>query len=107
MGIKKFLTEILNRKQSENSHTPDDAIIEVSIADKFLKPYNPQETEPKIYKMWENSGYFNPDNLPERHKEKYSMMMPPPNVTGVLHMGHALMITAEDIMIRYQRMRGK
>lgn len=77
------------------------------MQDKFLKPYDPQGTEPKIYKMWEDSGYFNPDNLPERHKEKYTIMMPPPNVTGVLHMGHALMITLEDIMIRYQRMRGK
>jgi valyl-tRNA synthetase len=77
------------------------------MQDKFLKPYNPQETEQKIYKMWENSGLFNPDKLPKRHKEKYTIMMPPPNVTGVLHMGHALMITIEDIMIRYQRMRGK
>ncbi len=75
--------------------------------DKFLKPYNPQETEPKIYKIWENSGYFNPDNLPERHKEKYSIVMPPPNVTGQLHMGHALTLTLEDIMIRYNRMKGK
>jgi valyl-tRNA synthetase len=75
--------------------------------EKFLKPYNPQETEPKIYKMWEESGYFNPDNLPERHKEKYTISMPPPNVTGILHMGHALMVTLEDVMIRYQRMRGK
>ena len=75
--------------------------------DKFLKPYNPQETESKIYKLWEESGLFNPDNLPERHKEKYTIVMPPPNVTGILHMGHALMITLEDIMIRYQRMRGK
>lgn len=75
--------------------------------DKFLKPYNPQETEPRIYKMWENSGFFNPDNLPERHKEPFTIMMPPPNVTGVLHMGHALMLTTEDIIIRYQRMRGK
>lgn len=88
---------MLKSEQSENSH----------MASKFLKPYNPQETEPKIYKMWENSGLFNPDNLPPRHKEKYSIMMPPPNVTGVLHMGHALMITIEDIMIRFQRMRGK
>ena len=75
--------------------------------DKFLKPYNPQETEPRIYKMWEESGFFNPDNLPERHKEPFTIMMPPPNVTGVLHMGHALMLTTEDIMIRYQRMLGK
>ena len=78
-----------------------------NIPEKFLKPYNSQETESKIYKLWEDSGYFNPDNLPERHKEKYSIIMPPPNVTGVLHMGHALTITLEDIMIRFQRMRGK
>ncbi len=86
-----------NDKIAENSN----------VAGKFLKPYNPQETEPKIYKFWEESGYFNPNNLPERHQEKYTIMMPPPNVTGVLHMGHALMITIEDIMIRYQRMSGK
>jgi valyl-tRNA synthetase len=75
--------------------------------DKFLKPYNPQETEPRIYKMWEESGFFNPDNLPDRHKDPYTIMMPPPNVTGVLHMGHAMMLTTEDIIIRYQRMLGK
>jgi len=75
--------------------------------EKFLKPYSPTETEPRIYKMWEESGFFNPDNLPERHKEPYTIMMPPPNVTGILHMGHALMLTTEDIMIRYQRMCGK
>lgn len=75
--------------------------------DKFLKPYNPQETEPRIYKLWEESGYFNPDNLPARHKDPYTIIMPPPNATGVLHMGHALGMTIEDIMTRYQRMRGK
>ena len=84
-------------EQSENSH----------VASKFLKPYNSQETESKIYKLWEDSGYFNPDNLPPRHKEPYTIMMPPPNATGVLHMGHALVITIEDIITRYQRMRGK
>ena len=75
--------------------------------DKFLKPYNPQETEPKIYKIWQDSGFFNPDNLPERHKVPYTIMMPPPNVTGILHMGHAMMLTVEDIMIRFERMQGK
>ncbi len=75
--------------------------------EKFLKPYDPKETEPRIYKTWENSGFFNPDNLPKSHKEKYSIIMPPPNATGVLHMGHALGMTIEDLMIRYQRMRGK
>ncbi len=74
--------------------------------EKFLKPYNPQETEPKIYKLWEESGFFNPDNLPARHKNPFTIIMPPPNVTGVLHMGHALMETLEDIMIRYKRMQG-
>jgi len=78
-----------------------------NIPEKFLKPYNPQETESRIYKLWEDSGFFNPDKLSEKHKEKYSIIMPPPNVTGVLHMGHALMITIEDVMIRFQRMRGK
>jgi len=75
--------------------------------EKFLKSYNPQETEPRIYKKWEESGFFNPDNLPARHKEPFTIMMPPPNVTGVLHMGHAMMLTIEDMMIRYERMRGK
>ncbi len=75
--------------------------------EKFLKPYNPQDTEPRIYKMWEESGFFNPDNLPERHKEPFTIMMPPPNATGTLHMGHALATTTEDIMIRYQRMQGR
>jgi len=88
---------MLKEEQSENSH----------VASKFLKPYNSQETESKIYKLWEDSGYFNPDNLPPRHKEPYTIMMPPPNATGVLHMGHALVITIEDIITRYQRMRGK
>ncbi len=74
--------------------------------EKFLKPYDPQNTESKIYKVWEDSGFFNPDNLPERHKNPYTIIMPPPNATGVLHIGHALGLTIEDIMIRYKRMRG-
>jgi valyl-tRNA synthetase len=75
---------------------------------KFLKPYNPAETETRLYEAWEKSGYFNPDNLPEgKEREPFTIMMPPPNATGVLHMGHALGMTIEDIMVRYQRMRGK
>lgn len=71
------------------------------------KPYNPQEIEQKIYQIWEKSGYFNPDKLPKRHKKPFSMVLPPPNVTGVLHMGSALMLAIEDIIIRYQRMKGR
>lgn len=71
------------------------------------KNYNPAETEPRIYKLWEESGCFNPDNLPGERKEPFTIVLPPPNVTGILHMGSALMLVIEDIMIRYARMSGK
>ena len=74
---------------------------------KFLKPYEPAATEKEIYKKWEESGYFNPDNLPGERKEVFSIVLPPPNVTGTLHMGSALMLAIEDILVRYERMRGK
>jgi valyl-tRNA synthetase len=68
------------------------------------KAYEPQKYEDNIYKRWEESGFFNPDNL---EGEPYSIMMPPPNVTGVLHLGHALENSLMDVMARYQRMQGK
>jgi valyl-tRNA synthetase len=80
--------------------------------DKFLKPYDPSETEEKIYEKWEESGYFNPDEmikdgLVSKGAESFSIVLPPPNVTGQLHMGHAAMLAIEDILIRYARMNGK
>src|ERR1035437_10531105 len=81
--------------------------------EKFLKPYNPVETEKRIYELWEKSGFFNPDKLPGdkpgrgKKGEPFSIVLPPPNVTGVLHMGSALMLAIEDIMVRYARMKGK
>lgn len=80
--------------------------------EKFLKPYEPKETEETIYKKWEESGYFNPDEmikdgLVSENAEKFSIVLPPPNVTGQLHMGHAAMLAIEDIIVRYQRMLGK
>ncbi|MCX6715773.1 MAG: valine--tRNA ligase [Candidatus Taylorbacteria bacterium] len=77
--------------------------------DKFLKPYDPASTEDRIYKLWDESGFFNPDKLPERNQkgEPFSIVLPPPNVTGVLHMGSALMLDIEDIMVRYARMCGR
>ena len=75
--------------------------------DKFLKPYDPEATEGEIYKRWEESGYFNPDNLPGDRKEIFSIVLPPPNVTGTLHMGSALMLAIEDTLVRYNRMQGK
>ena len=77
------------------------------IPEAFLSAYNPQNTEKKIYEMWEASGFFNPDNLPGNRTEAFTIMMPPPNVTGVLHMGHALGTTIQDTLVRYHRMRGK
>ena len=53
------------------------------IPDAFLKPYNPSEHEDNIYKKWEDSGYFNPDNLPGERDESFTVVLPPPNVTGV------------------------
>ena len=67
------------------------------------KAYDPKEIEDKIYKIWEKSGYFNPDNLPKGRKEKYSIVIPPPNITGSLHMGHALNATIQDILVRITR----
>src|SRR3989339_1714311 len=69
--------------------------------------YNAKEVEDKIYQLWEKSVFFNPDKLPSRHKKPFTIIMPPPNANGSLHIGHALFVTLEDIMIRYQRMRGK
>jgi valyl-tRNA synthetase len=73
------------------------------------KAYEPQKVEDKIYKIWEKSGYFNPDKLPKQkeRKKSYSIVMPPPNATGVLHVGHTLMLTIQDAEIRFHRMSGK
>lgn len=73
----------------------------------FLKPYSPEITESKIYKMWEESGFFNPDNLPGNRKETFTITLPPPNVTGTLHVGHAYEDTLQDIVSRFQRMNEK
>ena len=76
--------------------------------DKFLKPYNPIDIEDKIYKLWEESGFFNPDNCPQGvDSDKFSIILPPPNATGVLHLGHALEDSMQDTLIRYNRMLGK
>jgi len=66
--------------------------------------YNAKETEESIYKFWEDNGFFKADA--HSQKEPYSIVIPPPNVTGVLHMGHALDETLQDILVRYHRMSG-
>ena len=69
----------------------------------IAKAYD-QAQENDIYKLWELSGYFNPDNLTG---EPFTIIMPPPNVTGTLHVGHAMGLTLQDLLVRFERMRGK
>lgn len=69
------------------------------------KTYSPQEIEQPLYEHWEKQGYFKPNG--DTSKESYCIMIPPPNVTGSLHMGHAFQQTIMDTLIRYQRMQGK
>jgi len=85
------------------------------------KPYDPKEVEDKIYRLWEKSGYFNPNNLGKTQNVKrkasndkrfairakpFTITVPPPNITGTLHLGHALNATIQDILIRKKRMEG-
>jgi valyl-tRNA synthetase len=83
-----------------------------NLPEKLLKPYNAAEIEESIYKTWEESGFFNPDvciehGITDANAEPFSMVLPPPNVTGTLHTGHAFMLVIQDIMTRFARMQGK
>ncbi|MFA6018421.1 MAG: valine--tRNA ligase [Patescibacteria group bacterium] len=79
------------------------------MAKEMQKAYEPRLVEDEIYDSWLKSGYFTPENLPNaaERKEVFSVVMPPPNVTGVLHLGHALEHSLMDAMVRYQRLLGK
>ncbi|MFA5318023.1 MAG: valine--tRNA ligase [Patescibacteria group bacterium] len=76
------------------------------------KVYDPQKYEDDIYKKWEDSGFFNPDvcvdkGVCEKDAETYTIVLPPPNITDKLHLGHVVMVAISDILIRYNRMNGK
>lgn len=71
------------------------------------KAYNPGKFEDDIYSEWEKSGFFNPDKLPGKRIKSYTISLPPPNATGILHLGHALMLSYQDVLIRFHRLRGK
>lgn len=78
----------------------------------FSSQYDPKKVEGRIYKLWEESGVFNPDvcvkkGVTKKDADVFSIALPPPNVTGTLHLGHAFEHTIQDIMIRFNRMRGK
>ena len=74
--------------------------------------YDINEVEARIERQWEESGLFDPDEcikkgITDPNAEPFSIVLPPPNVTGTLHMGHAAMLAIEDVMVRYARMQGK
>jgi valyl-tRNA synthetase len=81
------------------------------MTDKLSKTYNPKEHEERIYQWWEEQGYFRPEKqvalgLVSEDGPRWCITMPPPNVTGALHLGHAMVAAVEDLMTRYYRMRG-
>ncbi|MBQ3931140.1 MAG: class I tRNA ligase family protein, partial [Firmicutes bacterium] len=70
----------------------------------LAKTYDPKSFEDRIYKQWEESGKFAPDMDPD--KKPFTIVMPPPNITGQLHMGHAMDASLQDVLIRFKRMQG-
>lgn len=83
-----------------------------NIPEEFLRPYNSLESEAATIRFWDESGYANPDvciqkGVTRPDAEPFSIVLPPPNVTGTLHMGHAAMLAIEDILVRTARMQGK
>jgi valyl-tRNA synthetase len=71
------------------------------------KSYNPKSFEDRIYAMWKNSGSFKPEAAADKNAAPFVIVIPPPNVTGVLHLGHGLVNSLQDIVVRYHRMRGR
>jgi valyl-tRNA synthetase len=95
-------------KKSEKSGRMDHIMSIIELP----KNYDPSASETDIYRRWEESGYFNPDNcikdgITAKDAQPFTISMPPPNVTGTLHLGHAFEHALQDTAIRYQRMRGR
>ena len=74
------------------------------MAKELNKVYEPQAVEAEIYKLWQEGGYFHAER--DEHRKPFTIVMPPPNVTGQLHMGHAMDATLQDSIIRFKRMQG-
>src|SRR5688572_20875174 len=82
---------------------PDPMQIILRLAD-LSKPYDAQKVEQPLYGWWESQGFFRP--RPAEGRDPFTIAIPPPNVTGRLHTGHAMFVTIEDILIRWHRMLG-
>src|SRR6478609_2551580 len=74
------------------------------MKEELAKRYEPAEIEQRLYATWEGAGYFTP--IADRDRPRFSIVIPPPNVTGRLHIGHALVNTLQDIVVRWKRMSG-
>ena len=74
------------------------------LSRKPANSFDYREAQPRIYQEWEERGYFHSE--PDRNRKPYTIVIPPPNVTGALHLGHALNNTLQDILIRFKRMQG-
>ena len=75
------------------------------MSTELAKTYDPSQMEGRLYEKWEKSGYFHAEV--DRSRKPFTIVMPPPNITGQLHMGHALDNTMQDILIRFKRMQGQ
>ena len=95
------------------SSTSSDAHVDLPVpecvteGDEMAPQYNPNAVEEPLYKWWEASGFFKPSEYKKGEKKSYVLPMPPPNVTGGLHMGHAMFVALQDILARYHRMKGE
>jgi valyl-tRNA synthetase len=76
------------------------------MTEELTKTYNHNDVEERIYKLWEKSGFFTPEKLPHKRKNRFVTTIAPPNITGELHIGHALELTLQDIIVRMKRMQG-
>src|SRR5436190_20548971 len=95
------------RKPPNGSQRADSRVRErAEMTSEMPKAYDPRQTESRWYEFWEREGFFTASGDPADTRKPYTIAIPPPNVTGVLHMGHACRVTFEDVLIRYHRMLG-
>ena len=80
-------------------------LLREKVSQKYPLVYNSSDVERDWYEWWQFSGYFS--SQPAENKDVFSMILPPPNITGTLHLGHALTVTIQDVLVRWHRMRGK
>ena len=108
--LKSHRRVILERLQiceisSEASHNEKQKVIWDKISQKYPLVYNSSEVEKGWYEWWQQSGYF--QSQASTNNKVFSMILPPPNITGTLHLGHALTVAIQDVLVRWYRMRGK